>query len=496
VTEAVKRQTESGDIAALAKGGRTNIAGFLIRLLARIPFLIIASRLYGAAAMGRFASALVMVEFAAQLCTLGQKRGLAKRLTESAQHPANAVADAMLLNTLLAVVASLLIYAFPASMYPTENFGMIDRLLVLSILPSGLTDIALAALAYRFDVATSVRVRAVAEPWALSIAAGAMYFIHPAGGLSLAYMVSLFVAFAFSLVPLLRSYGVPQQWQPHPVHMWQLTLANMPLAMADMVEWGTRKLDVFILRFFIGETALGIYFFAQQFASLPQKLKSSFEPVLGPVITRNVADRNYAAIARQVCQVGFWITVAQAGIALALCIPGRGLMGLGGPGFVGGTAALVFLLLAEVVAGTAVVSEAALVYLARYQNLALSVLTIVLQGVLTVGGILMVRALGLGQVYSAAAAAAALALSLAMASLLKARLLSRILAEPINNWRWSLLWGVVPATLVGGSAVALLPEWLGILVGLFGTVVVYVWAIWFKGFGPEDRILLRRNVAS
>ena len=112
------------------------------------------------------------------------------------------------------------------------------------------------------------------------------------------------------------------------------------------------------------------------------------------------------------------------------------------------------------------------------------------------GGILMVRALGLGQVYSAAAAAAALALSLAMASLLKARLLSRILAEPINNWRWSLLWGVVPATLVGGSAVALLPEWLGILVGLFGTVVVYVWAIWFKGFGPEDRILLRRNVAS
>jgi O-antigen/teichoic acid export membrane protein len=492
----VTEEKRAKDIAALAKGGRTNVAGFLIRLLARIPFLIIASRLYGAEAIGRFASALVMVEFAAQLCTLGQKRGLAKRLTESEQHPANAVADALLLNLLLAAVASVLIYAFPASMYPKGNFGTIDRLLVLSILPSGWTDIILAALAYRFDVATSVRARAVAEPWALSIAAGVMYFVHPEGGLSLAYMVSLFVAFAVSVVPLLRTYGLPQDWRPHPVHMWELAMANVPLALADIVEWGTRKLDVFVLRFFVGEATLGIYYFAQQFASLPQKLKSSFEPVLGPVITRNVAERDYAAIARQVCQVGFWITAAQAGIALALGIPGRGLMGLGGPGFVAGTAALFFLLLAEVVAATAVVSEAALVYLARFQNLAISLATIALQAVLTVGLIMLTVRLGMPQAYAAAAAAAALMLSLAATSVFKAMLLSRILGEAINNWRWRLLWGVVPAALVGGAGFALLPEWLGILIGLFGTLIVYAWAIWHKGFGPEDRVLFRRNVGA
>jgi O-antigen/teichoic acid export membrane protein len=73
------------DIAALAKGGRTNILGFIIRLFARIPFLIIASRFYGAEAMGRFASAQVKVELAALLCTQGHKRGLANRLTEDAQ---------------------------------------------------------------------------------------------------------------------------------------------------------------------------------------------------------------------------------------------------------------------------------------------------------------------------------------------------------------------------------------------------------------------------
>ncbi len=90
------------------------------------------------------------------------------------------------------------------------------------------------------------------------------------------------------------------------------------------------------------------------------------------------------AIARQVCQVGFWITAMQAGVALALGIPGEAVMGLVGPEFVGGTGALAFLLIAEVVAATAVVSEAALIYVARIKNLWVSLATISLQAALTV----------------------------------------------------------------------------------------------------------------
>ena len=58
-------QVPGGDIAALAKGGRTNFLGFLMRLAARLPFLFIGGRLYGASALGRFASALVIVELTA-----------------------------------------------------------------------------------------------------------------------------------------------------------------------------------------------------------------------------------------------------------------------------------------------------------------------------------------------------------------------------------------------------------------------------------------------
>lgn len=275
--------------------------------------------------------------------------------------------------------------------------------------------------------------------------------------------------------------------------MWQLVRQSLPLATADAIEWGTRRIDIAILGLFASPATVGIYYIAQQVASLPQKLKTSFEPILGPVITRNLKEKNYAAIAKQVSQVGFWITAAQAGIALALGIPGEGVMGLVGPGFVAGTGAMALLLAAEVVAATAVVSEAALVYVARIRNLWISLLTIGFQALVSVGFIVLAKDLGLGELYWAAAVAAALMVALAASSLAKAWLLSRILDQRINNWRWALIWAAIPAGLVGWIATRM-PEWMELLFGIPAILLAYGWVIWRKGFGPEDRVLFRRKI--
>src|SRR3546814_16546185 len=58
---------EQDDIAALAKGGRVNFFGFLLRLAARLPFLFVAGRVSGAETLGRLAYAVLVVEFAALL---------------------------------------------------------------------------------------------------------------------------------------------------------------------------------------------------------------------------------------------------------------------------------------------------------------------------------------------------------------------------------------------------------------------------------------------
>ena len=492
---------EQQDIAALAKGGRTNVFGFLLRLVARIPFLFIAGRLYGAEDLGRFASAMIAVELAAQLATFGQKRGLAQQLAGGDdRQPACIVADALLLSGFAAALLAGLLYFFPEPMFPSGQYSPMQRLLPLAVVPLALSDVALAALAYRFDVAATVRARAVIEPWTLSLAAGGLWLLgaYVAGlresGLIFAYVASLFAAGAASFVPLLRSYGLPQAWSPRLGSLLRLALLNLPLAGADAIEWGSRKLDLFILGTFAPPAVVGIYYVAQQVASLPQALKTSFEPILGPVIARNLHEHNYPAVARQVCQVGFWIMAAQAGIALALGLPGAGVMGLMGPGFAAGAVALWLLLSAEVVAAPAVVSEAALIYIARLRNFWISLAMITLQAVLTIVLIEIARRSGLDPLMQASGAAASVALAQAFCSLLKSRMLSRILGEPISNFRMALVWAAVPAVMTG-FLFKLLPEWAEVGIGAFAILGVYSAVIWRSGFGPEDRVLFRKHTA-
>jgi O-antigen/teichoic acid export membrane protein len=488
------------DLATLAKGGRTNTMGFAIRLVARIPFLVIATRLYGAEALGRFASAMVLIEIIALICSLGEKRGLAQRLSEGAGEDrsaeANLVYDGIALALIYSGAAALLLLAFPEPMFPNGTNSAWDIWLVATIPAFAVTEILLAAQAYRFDIATTVRARAIVEPWTISIAAG-MFFYLPGtrdAGLALAFIASIYAGLLTAAWPFLRTYGLPRNWTPRLRAMLAMSTRAFPLVGADAIERGTRLLDIFILGLFAPPQAVGIYYAAQQIASLPQKLKTSFEPILSPVITKNLRIGNMGAIAAQVRQVGFWIIALQLGIALVLGLPGEAVMGLWGPDYVAGTAALAFLLAAEVVASMAVVSESVLVYIARKRNLAISVGVIALQAGLTIALIIAVRNAGLGEGYQAAGAAGALMIALAVSSLVKALLLKHLLGAAVSNWRWPLVHAAGAAVVVG-YAFTLLPEWIELLFGIPAVLGTYALVIWRRGFGEEDKVLFRKQVA-
>jgi len=478
------------DIASLAKGGRTNFFGFLLRLAARLPFLFIAGRVYGAAALGRFAYAVIIVEFAAQIATLGLKRGLAQQLSRTTRPHVDVVWDGMLVSAFASLAAAALLVAVPELMFPNSRINGLDRLLPLIILAIAWSDVALAALAYRLNVGATVTARAIIEPWTISIGAFAFSFYSLRDGLILSYVLSMVAAMAASLWPLLKSYGVPHGWRPQPAHLASIARRNVPLAAADAIEWGSRRIDIAILGLFFSPAIVGIYYVAQQVASLPQKLKTSFDPILGPVITQNLEAGNKRAVAKQVRQVGFWIIAAQAGVGLALGIPGEAVMGLVGPNFVGGTGALAFLLAAEVVAATAAVSESALIYVARHRNLVISLLMVAAEAGLCFALIPAMRRIGLPELYQAAAPAIALTVALALASVAKSRLLAGLLAAPVSGWRWPLVWASAAAALVGWLA-TFLPEWSELAFGIPLILVTYGAVIWYKGFTAEDRVLFR-----
>ena len=488
----------SADLAALARGGRINFFGFVLRLAARLPFLFIAGRFYGPDLLGRYAYAIIVIELAAQLATIGLKRGLAQQLAKTDQPHVCVVWDGLLAAFIASAVASAILMIFPQAMFPAGDIHGADWLLPLVIFGIAGADVALAALAYRHDIASTVRVRAVVEPITISVAAGILFFVVPNDGLIIAYVISITAGLAVAFWRLINNYGLPHGWKPHPDTIWGVARQNFPLAAADAIEWGSRRIDIAILGLFVAPYWVGIYYVAQNVASLPAKLKTSFDPILAPVITQKLSEGDLPAVAQQVRQVGFWVISAQMGIALALAIPGEAVMGLVGPEFVAGTAALAFLLFAEVVAATAAVSEGALVYVARIRNLLISLLMVATQAALTVAIIMGVARLPLPadqvEAYQSAGAAVALMLALALASVLKANLLCRILHAPVQGWRWSLIWAAAAAVIVGSLA-TFLPEWTELILGIPAIMIAFGAVLWTKGFGPGDRELFRMKKA-
>ena len=476
---------EGDDIKALAKGGRTNFFGFLLRLAARLPFLFIAGRVYGAEALGRFAYAIIIVEFVATLATLGLKRGLAEQLSATDRPHVHVVWDALLVGAIASAVAATILGMLPQIMFPNSGINGLEWLLPLTIFALAWSDISLAALAYRLDIGATVRARSVIEPWTISIAAFALSYYSLRDGLIIAYVISMGAALVASIWPLMKSFGWPHGWRPRPASLFMLARRNVPLAAADAIEWGSRRLDIAILGLLFSPAIVGIYYVAQQVASLPQKLKTSFDPILGPVITRNLEAGNRAAVAQQVRQVGFWIIAAQAAIGLALGIPGEGVMGLVGPNFVAGTTALAFLLIAEVVAATAAVSESALIYVARHLNLWISMGMIGIQAALSFAFVLILRdEFGVPTIWQAAGPALALACALGIASIMKARLLSTLLGAPVSGWRWPLVWATAAAGVVGYLATRL-PEWLELSLGIPAILAVFGLAFRLYKRGPH-----------
>jgi O-antigen/teichoic acid export membrane protein len=490
-------ETPDADMATLARGGRLNVFGFVLRLAGMVPFLFIGGRIYGAAALGRFAYAVLAVEFAAQLAALGLRRALAQQLANADKPESCIVADALLVAAIGSIVCMAILFAFPVAMYPdvrSPPLGL-DRYLAITVLAISWTDIALAALAYHHDVGATVRARSIVQPWVITLAALALSFVPTmvkrGDGLIIAYVLSMVAALIAALIPLLKCYGLPHGWHPDLGTAWRTAVRNAPVAAADVVEWASRRIDLAVLGAFVPASFVGIYYAAQQVATLPAKLKTSFEPVLGPAIVRRLAVGDRAGIAKQVRQVTYWIIAAQLGIALALGIPGRAVMGLVGKDFTGGTAMIGFLLAAEVIAAAAVVSEAALIYVARTRNMIISLIMLAMEAGLAAALILVMKDEGLPQAFQATGPAIGLCVALGFASLAKSWLLKKELKAPVSGWRWDLVWATAAGAVAGTVVRLFLPETLQLVIGVPAILGAFGAVLWTKGFGPEDRELFR-----
>ena len=58
------------------------------------------------------------------------------------------------------------------------------------------------------------------------------------------------------------------------------------------------------------------------------------------------------------------------------------------------------------------------------------------------------------------------------------------------------MFAAAPAIIIGWLATRYLPEWAELIFGIPAILLSYGFVIWRYGFGPEDRVLFRKNVGA
>ncbi len=470
--------------AELASGGRQNVLGYVLRLVARIPFLVIGGRLYGAEELGRFAYATITVEFAAALALVGLKRGIALALARGRQPEPHVLADAMLLILGAGALIGGVLLALPTLLFPTGLRFEAERFLALLVLLIAVLDLLLSGLAFHKRIDVQVLSRSLVEPWVLSLAAIGLWFtpLRP-GGLLLAYVLALLAASAVAWPPALRQFGLPRGWRPSLARMAAMARENLPVAGADVIDWTSRRIDLFILGRFASADVVGIYYVAQQVASLAGRLRTSFDPILAPLLSRALAANRHAEAAGHLAQVGFWVLTIQLAVVLMIGIAAKGTMGLFGPEFAAGGVVLLLLLLAELAASQASIAESALIYTRRNLNLLVSLAALAVEA-----GV----AIALVPLWGGAGAAAGLLAAMLVMAILKQILLVRTLGTPVPMWRVSILLCAVPAFLYGWATLLLLPEAAHMVATGLGVPAIFFFLMWRFAFTDADKLLVRK----
>jgi O-antigen/teichoic acid export membrane protein len=393
------------DTRDIVRGALAILSGFGGRLIARIALIASAGHLFGAANFGRFGETAAILEVLGALGAYGFRRSLQGRLAadEAAGRPCEQrLLEALFLSFAIAMTLSACLWLWSSSLgigIGAGTGGLPEFCLAVPPLIAFI-EVALSATRYRRVMRWEVA-RTLCRPWSFLILALIAYVwmsAVPEGetvagerlgvGLLAAYVGSVVVAALISVIGLIRVFGLEPLMRQRPSvrAIFGLAREGFPTAFVDTGAFLFRRMDILILGTVSGPEVTGVYYMAQQVATVPEKIRYVFEPMVAPVVAQARIRRGQPESSdrseewRQIPVVCRWILTLHLALLPALVVFGGDLLGLLGPGFEVGALVLIFLVLGELADGSSALSELpAIFYTPRVPPLIIGS-TLVLEG--------------------------------------------------------------------------------------------------------------------
>ena len=336
----------------IKRGARLNFLGILARS-PRALYLILVARLFGSEMLGLYLLGWAVVDVCSKFGIFGLDRGLLRFLpsrADAARRPERArlVRTALLMGLVTSSMTAAGLYLLAPIFgeillnQPAVVSGL--RILSLAVVPLTLSSILLALTRSERQMQYEVWVRSLIEPGLLIGLAVLFWLAGWDWGLFAAQTLALTAGAVVSAVFCFR-LGLLDVRADQPAEGWVSRLGSfaLPVAGYDFLAIGVMSLDLFLLARWVPPAELGIYGAAVQVAILTKKARQSFEPILLPVLSERVQQRDREAVKASLQSVSRSIAVFALGFLLLVVVFGREILRLYGEEFAAGATALVLI---------------------------------------------------------------------------------------------------------------------------------------------------------
>jgi O-antigen/teichoic acid export membrane protein len=466
----------------IMRGAQATALGFVMRFAARLVFLFVAGRLYGAHAFGAYVLAAALVELAVGAGGLSTKRTLFPLLDrhEAAgdRPPPHVVIDAALLVVLASLILAgafmLAAVLLPASLMPP---GVGIALLVLAPMIAGqaLLDLFLAAARWKQMVRYEVIGRSLIEPYALAAGSIAAFFLgFGAYGLPIGYWCGTLAALAYAIGGAARSFhGFDlAHYRPSGGTFRWIAGAAAANTANDLLSALYMRVDLYLVGILLGPVPTGIYGMARQVTTPIRQVRQSFDGLLVPAVARTIGLRGAGGTGEALASATRLILVIQLPLLILLFAIGARLMSWLGHGFAAGYWPLVILAAAELLQSALGIGDLVFVYLRPRIGLYLTMISI---AVGIAAALLLIPRFGI------TGAAFALFAAYALRTILRGLVLRARFEVGIPH---AHLAGPFAAAAAAAAAVLLVPnDLLGAAAGLalYGAILI----VWLKATGQS-----------
>ncbi len=492
--ESVATETHSG--TELARGAMINVVSLLAANLRGI-FTFLIARLLGHAALGTFGIAWSTTDLLSKFGVFGMDTStialVAAREAEGDVNGSRALLRRAVLFALLFSVITALV-GITAFEFVGARFGQRPELVrTTSLMLLALPGIAL----YRVSngVSRGMKVmkhdlysKGFTETFGTIIT---LLVVIAIGLRDLAPAVAVLVgtgAGGLMAFILARSLFTAQPNVSQRVHA-PLLRFSAPIAIYSLLNMLIMRMDVLLLGFLgrgagVSLETIGIFVASVEVAGGMRKVRQAFDPMFTPIIARQSAVRNQAAMEQSFAQLGRWVLAAQLPLMGVLCLAGGIALDIFGPGFDRGAMWVALLAVAHATNSFVGLAETVIMIQRPKLNLINSGLTVLLQ---FGASLLLIPAFG--------ATGAALGMVLAYVT---QGVLRYCELRILFHWHWPWRAFARPAIAFALALAVALPlrllihGWPGELSSGLVLLGIYVAAWRVIGLEEPDRVVLRQ----